>query len=380
MSDVSKPLQPVFADYVDGETAQTHRVSVTIAGKAPGGALKLELPEQNGAVEWLLGDLRLIPDQAAPGIAVIGLTGDHPARLYVYDPSTAGYLLANCPRLKRPDKTPNLGRRLSTLVTGAVASVALIIFVLIPVMANQLALLLPRAGEQALGDTTYEQIRNALGHERGLAVWECSGENGTRALEKMLARLAGAAQFDYRLRVHVLDHQMVNAFALPGGHIVLFRGLLEQAESPEEIAGVIGHEMGHVERRDPTRLALRSAGSIGVLGLLFGDFAGGTVVLFLAEQLIQAQYSQDAEAKSDAFAHALLAAAGLPTSGMADFFLRLRDEFGDESGLMSHLASHPDLLGRADKAEAADVTNGNFKPVLDRWEWRALQSMCQQGS
>ena len=378
MSRLTKPTQPVFADFVDGENAKTHRVGVSIEGEPPRGFLKLTLPEDSNAVEWPLADIRLIPDQAAPNVAVIGLTGDHPARLYVLDPAFVIYLRAYCPALRRPDRTPNLVRRLTTLVTGAVAAVALIIFVLIPVMANQLALLLPRAGEQALGDTTYAQIKNALGQDRGLAVWECSRTQGVQALNTMLARLSGAAKFDYKLQVHVLDHDMVNAFALPGGHIVLFRGLLEQAKSPEEIAGVIGHEMGHVEHRDPTRLALRSAGSIGVLGLMFGDFAGGTVVLYLAEQLIQAQYSQDAEAKSDAYSHALLSAAGLPTTPMADFFLRLRDEYGDASGLMSHLASHPDLKGRAEKAVAADVTGGQFNPVLSARAWKDLQAICKQ--
>lgn len=67
---------------------------------------------------------------------------------------------------------------------------------------------------------------------------------------------------------------------MPGGLIILFRGLIDAAESSDEVAAVYAHELGHVVARDPTRIALRSAGSIGVLGLLLGDFAGGAVVLF----------------------------------------------------------------------------------------------------
>ena len=84
----------------------------------------------------------------------------------------------------------------------------------------------------------------------------------------------------------------------PGGRLVFFRGLLEEAENPDEVAAVLAHEIGHVVYRDPTRDALRSAGSLGVLGLLFGDFAGGTVALFIANQLINASYSQAAEARA----------------------------------------------------------------------------------
>lgn len=166
-------------------------------------------------------------------------------------------------------------RRLVISSGAALASVALIVFVLVPVMADQLAVMLLPEGEKALGDTTIEQIRRALDEnsDRGLPL--CTNVSGRRALRKMMDRLGRGADLPYSIQIHVLNHEMVNAFALPGGHIVLFEGLLKNASSPEEVAGVIGHEMGHVAHRDPTRLALRSAGSIGVLGLLLGDFAGG---------------------------------------------------------------------------------------------------------
>ncbi len=80
--------------------------------------------------------------------------------------------------------------------------------------------------------------------------------------------------------------------------------------------------------RDPTRDALRSAGSLGVLGLLFGDFAGGTVALFIANQLINASYSQAAEARADDYAHGLLAQANISPAALGTFFERLHKEHG----------------------------------------------------
>jgi len=68
------------------------------------------------------------------------------------------------------------------------------------------------------------------------------------------------------------------------GYVVFFRGLIDTTECPEELATVFAHEIGHVEARDPTRIALRSAGSIDVLGLLFGG-RGGALVLLLANGL-----------------------------------------------------------------------------------------------
>ncbi|MCP5086498.1 MAG: M48 family metallopeptidase, partial [Rhodobacteraceae bacterium] len=266
-------------------------------------------------------------------------------------------------------------RKLVFWVGGAVASVALIMFVILPSMADQLAKMIPPEREAALGRTALRQIeRYMLGSENSLG---CTSPKGLHALQKMTTRLTVQADIPYDLNVQVFNHPMVNAFAVPGGNVVLFEGLLKAADTPEEVAGVLAHEIGHVVHRDPTRLTLRSAGSVGILGMVFGDFAGGFFALVLAEQLISASYAQDAEAGADAYAHDALAAAGLPSQPFAGFFLKLKDKYGDSDGLMSHLASHPDLVGRAAAAEAADaVGEGGFEAVLTEAEWADLKGVC----
>ncbi len=258
---------------------------------------------------------------------------------------------------------------------------ALIIFVLVPLMADQLARILPPEGERALGDATFEQIRGVL-DDTGLApVRVCEAEAGRVALDAMLARLAPEVDsLPYPVRLSVLDHELLNAFTLPGGRIILFRGLIEAAESPDEVAAVLAHEIGHAVHRDPTRDALRTAGSIGVLGLLFGDFAGGSVVLFLANSLINAQYSQAAEARADEYAHALLKQAGLSPAALGTMFVRLREEYGDTSGFVAHFASHPTLAARIAASEAAADGVSETEPVLGARQWQALSGICGAGS
>lgn len=365
--------RPVFADFADGESATLHRVRVEVVAAA----IELHMPDGGAPVLWPLVEVRRLPDQAASDGLVLGLAGDHPARLMIADKDLAARLSVACPDLERRHRDPHILRRLAILSVAAVASVALIVFALVPLMANQLATMLPTAAEQAFGDTTYEQIRKAFAEENQDKVWECTRADGLAALQKMADRLTRDAGLEYELRLHVLDMKDVNAFALPGGHVTMLRGLLKEAESPEEVAAVLAHEIGHVEHRDPTRLALRSAGSVGVLGLLLGDFAGGLVVLYVSEWLIQASYSRGAEAAADAYAHAALARAGLPAEPMAVFFQRLLDQHGDAEGLVSHLASHPNLRGRADAARAADTVGAaGFTPVLDADEWAALRAIC----
>ena len=366
----SGPLQ-TFADFLDGARARVQRVLVTLEPDR----VVVALPD-GARLDWPADALRAVPDQADEAGLVLSHTGDMLARLVIANADIAGRLRANAPQLTRPPPVENKGR-IVTWGLGAIASVALIIFVLVPIMANQLAAYLPPEGEKALGDATFEQIRTALGDGDFLPVESCEAPEGRAALEAMLARLDTAADVPYPVTLTVLDHDLVNAFALPGGRIVIFRGLLEEAANPDEVAAVLAHEIGHVVHRDPTRDALRLAGSVGVLGLIFGDFAGGTVVLLLANQLINAQYSQAAETGADDYSHAVLTRAGLPPAALGTFFERLRDEHGDAEGIYAHFSTHPQMTARIEAALAAQAAlDTETTPALTASQWRALRAIC----
>ena len=328
---------------------------------------------------WPYADIRQIRDQAGEDQIVLRLKSDPTARLILSDPDDHFLIRSRAKNLRRYVSHVKRGRLVGWAM-AAVASVALIIFVLVPIMADQLAEYLPPAGEKALGDTTFEQIRLALDETGFGGLQTCEAPAGLAALRKIETRLTENMELATPLTVHVLDHEMVNAFALPGGYVVFFRGLIDEAGNAEEVAAVFAHEIGHVQARDPTRIALRSAGSIGVLGLLFGDFAGGALVLFLAEQIIQADYTQEAEAAADTFAYTALLDADLPPSAIATFFERLSDghDHGDEpAGIMEHLQSHPALGDRIEAARAAEPDGAEFRPALSEAEWQDLRDICR---
>jgi len=366
-----------FADFLDGQTARVHRVAIRIDDSAEP-TLVIEKPDGN-IIDWPLDDLRLVPDQADPTRLILRPHWMEPARLLVEGKETQAIIRARCKNLSRRPSVRNRGR-LFIWSVGAIASVALIIFGLVPLMADQLATRLPPGGEQALGDATFGQIRIALGDNQTAPLTICENPGGVASLASMQALIEEQTQLPYPLQVHVLDAPIVNAFALPGGHVVFFKGLIDEAQSPDEVAAVFAHEIGHVVNRDPARGALRSAGSIGVLGLIFGDFAGGTVVLFLLNRLIDASYSQEAEAGADQFAHAALGAAGIPPSSLATMFERLRQEHGDSEGIVAHFQAHPTLGDRIEGARLADkLITADIRRSLTITEWKALQGICQSG-
>jgi Zn-dependent protease with chaperone function len=374
-------ITSVSCRYYVGASGRRLDVDVTLEGRDH---LRLSHPElPNGSVDWPLDDLRKLQDQARTDQIILTLRADtavdsaliDAARLTVDDPGLIMQIEALCPDLTKRDMPQGSTRKILTRIGGAVAAVALMIFVILPAMANTLAYIIPIKREVAYGKAVVRQMERFFG---GTTAGDlvCSSPDGDAALAKMIARLTETTPTDYELHVSVMRHEMVNAFAAPGGQIVLVEGLIEHATSPDEVAAVLGHEIGHVEARDATRGALRAAGSAGLLSMVFGDFAGGTAAVVIAEYTLNASYTREAEAEADTYAHNMMDAAGVSTKGMADFFGSLADLEGSMPDLPIYLSSHPDTDERADKAADFTQTQGATTPVLDEAEWAALRAIC----
>lgn len=363
------------ATFADGHAAQIRRATLTVDDQTEEIVIQIwREPDRR----WAFDQLRALRDQAGQRGLTLGLADNDPARLMVTDPTGAQLIRKFAPHLGRRIVTVRR-RKLALLALAAVASVALMVTVLVPRLADNLAAFIPPEGEAALGDATLEQIRVALDNRGlGIGVRFCEQPDGRAALDVMTARLEGFAALETPLSVSVLDHPMINAFALPGGRVVLFRGLIDAAESSDEVAAVLAHEIGHVAARDPTRIALRSAGSIGVLGLLFGDFAGGALVLFLTERIIQADYTQEAEAAADAYATRLLGDSGIPPFALAEFFERLQERGGEIPAILEHFLAHPAMEDRIAAARNTTFDSATAAPALSAEDWAALQEICSR--
>src|SRR5438067_7122963 len=114
-----------------------------------------------------------------------------------------------------------------------------------------------------------------------------------------------------------------NAFALPGGRVYVLSGLLAQAQSPDELAGVLAHEFGHVVRRDALRRLIRDGGTSFLVGLMFGDVTGSGAVLMAGRALLSASYSRDDERGADGFAVMVMHRLGRPTAPLGALLTRI---------------------------------------------------------
>lgn len=141
----------------------------------------------------------------------------------------------------------------------------------------------------------------------------------------------------------VIEDPTVNAFAVPGGHVFVHTGLLQAVANEAELAGVLAHEVAHIEARHSTEMLTRVYGIDFVLGLL-GDEQGN--IERIAEELATdgavAKFSRDAEREADTLGVAHLAGAGYPPEGIAGFFeVLLEQRERQPTALDQFFASHP---------------------------------------
>lgn len=369
--------------FFDGESGQ--RLDVDLSVDTAAQTLKLAHPDlPMGSQYWPLDAIRALSDHARDDQLVLSLRADasldsaliRTARLTVNDADMISVLTRLCPDLTRREVASGTGRKVATRIAMAAGALALMIFVILPAMANTLATLIPIEREVAYGKTVVNQMERFLGGKAagGLV---CTNADGVAALDAMTTRLTSAGDLKYELNVAVFDHEMVNAFAAPGGQIVLMRGLIDKATSPDEVAAVLAHEIGHVEARDTTRNALRAAGSAGLLALVLGDFAGGSAVVVVAEYTLNASYTREAEAAADVFALDMLDASGTDAEALATFFDSLDGLERSTPDLPVYLSSHPETSDRAAAARAFAQTQGRTNAILNDSEWAALQGICK---
>lgn len=172
---------------------------------------------------------------------------------------------------------------------------------------------------------------------------------------------AGAAD-----RFHVLQSDLPNAFALPGGHIVLTTGLLEALRSPDELAAVFAHEWGHVERRHVLRNIFRQASLHLLLAIVAGDQSALSGALRTAGQLGSLSYNRDYEREADDEAMALLAAHGTSPTALAEALASIRKASGEKGNTLGFLSTHPAPAERVQRIERAAAR----MPVHGEAGWR----------
>jgi Zn-dependent protease with chaperone function len=360
------------AVFFDGATSARHDVTLELNDYAvvifgPAG----ELIDQ-----WPYPRLKHL--SAPAHIFRVGLRkADNLARLEIADQEMAHAIDLACPDIDRTGASARKARgRAITLSFLAAVSLFAVAVYGVPMLADRLSPLVPQGIERRLGSAADTQVRTMLDKGPRDRPFECGGapveQAGRAAFEKLMNRLRGAAALRIPLRTAVIRRDEANAIALPGGHVYVFKGLIDQAETVDEVAGVIAHELGHVANRDGTRAILQATGLSLIFGILIGDFVGGGAVVLASESLLKSAYSRDAESRADGYAVRTMQTAGGDPRALGRFLARIAGKARSGSIFMDHPAT-PDRVAHIDAIAPPQSGGGS---LLDAAEWRALKRIC----
>lgn len=356
---------PIQAKYFDGASSRRRDVLVSLR---PDGLLAQEGGET--LAFWPYDAIRRA-DSGGVGMRLRSARAAELARLDIPDEDDARRVAALCPRLDDHAGGRVSSARIVLWSLAATASILLIAVFGLPLLADRLAPMIPRSWEAHIGNVVDGQFKAIFGNKT------CASEDGDAALAKLVGALAKAHGLDLSSSPAVIDSRVPNAVALPGGRIYVFRGMIEAAETPDELAGVIGHEMGHVAGRDGMRRLIQSGGTSYLIGLLFGDVTGSGAAIWITRTLLDSAYSRDAETHADDFAAAALAKLGRSPEPLGELLVRVTGE--KKASPMSILASHPVSGERLERLRARKIV-ATGPQLLDFGEWRALKAICSKAN
>ena len=364
------------AIFFDGVTSVRRTVTVELGLTA----MKIRAPDGEALAAWRYGELATY--SAPHGMLRVGLATS-PARLEIRDRDLTAAFTARAGRIRQPGAIdPRTRRKVVGWSLAAVASAVMVAMFGVPLMVERIAPLVPLGVEQQLGASVDSKYRASLARDHGDG-FECgqgpNGQAGRAAFDKLVGRLETAAGLPFPVRAAVVRRADSNAVSLPGGRVYVFEGYINKAKTPDELAGAIAHEMGHIAHRDHVRRVTHVVGLWFLFGPLIGDFSGATAVAAMHTALLPS-YSREREAAADAFGAKLMIKIGGDARADANFLLR---GAGTAKWNVKMLFDdHPQNRERAAAIEAiahaAPKRNDSAaSALLTDTEWASLKQICR---
>lgn len=176
------------------------------------------------------------------------------------------------------------------------------------------------------------------------------------------------------------DDDVLNAFCTPGGFIYVYSGLVHYLDAEDHLAGVLGHEIAHAERRHSSIRLQREFGAQRLLEFVVLTqpmTVKNVATAAIVKELTTLTYSREQEAESDEYSVRYLSSTNYACDGTAGFFQKLLDE-GDGARIPEFLSSHPDPAARVQAIRKAAEEVGCSTKLGDPSGWRAFQASLPQ--
>ncbi|HWB45114.1 MAG TPA: M48 family metallopeptidase, partial [Hyphomicrobiaceae bacterium] len=301
---------PVAGRLSDGQTAAAAPVRVWLAANG----VQFHRDGDGQTSIWPYPALRsAVPLTAAARDVLLSLSPGGAETLFVAEPAFVQALRARAPALGAARQRWR-ALRPGLAVVAALIAIGGGVRALHLHPAQAVARLMPQHTRETIGRNVVASLTRTRK--------PCETPASRVAVEHLTSRLAAAAaEHPPAVHVVVVDWDLVNAFAVPGGQIILTRGLIQKAQSPDEVAGVLAHELGHVLELHPEASLVRAVGLSAAAQLILAGSSGA--LSNIGVLLTQLRYTRVAEREADTQALRILKNAGVSSAALGNFFERL---------------------------------------------------------
>ena len=356
--------------YLDGQTAARQRVSIRL--------MRLGLhatTERGDTLWWPYEEVRQTQGFYSGEQVRLERGGEFAEALLVSDTAFLAELRLIAPELATQFHNPARRRTRTRLaLLAALASIGIIAALYlwgIPALAAFVASRVPVSWEEHLGQAVVEHLAPPE--------MRCMDTDRVRVIHEIITVLTTPTQTSpYTIRVIVLNDSNINAFAAPGGYIVLLRGLIERTRTPEELAGVLAHELQHIFKRHTTRALIQHVSTGLLLAAITGDMSGATAYGLEGARILGIlHYSRQSEEEADAAGMQMILEAGIDPTGMIAFFEQLKKRTSETPSILKYLSTHPIPDDRIKKLKSlADRSRHRSVKMLTGSDWSDIKKVC----
>ncbi len=356
--------------YADGRAALTHQTTIDLGADA----LTFRFGETQYV--WPYAELRRADDGARN--VILKRHPDTGERLFLDETDSARLIIA-APAL---NSRRAFGiERPTTIValTGAAWALAAVFLLAVPLGAGPIADQVPPRYRDQIADISWSQID-------ALTEYCDDSDEAARILNDVAYRIMETSDVPMRddVWITIVDAPFPNAFALPDHSIVVTDDLIALAEHPDELVGVIAHEIAHIEHNHIMKNIIRSVGAGIFFDVVFGGAGTGQMVAIASVNLASLRYSRGDETDADLRGLDYLDAAGIDTGGLARLFDRFAEqerpttedesEGENDAGFPTMLSSHPATAERAAIARAR--SREGLSASINPTDWQIVRAAC----
>lgn len=358
--------------FYDGKSAKKHDCVISIISDY------LEINYSNKTEKWYFRDIYKISELQSNEQTHLKNNKNTDQRLVIDEPYFIDQIGNNIPGSK---KFNNYGLNYKSLRILAIICAILIplyllgyFFFILPVTSEFIANHIPVSFEKTLAKPYYRIIVDDDS--------SCNEQPGFKEINHIFNILKSTIpETRYDLRLHLIKSDIINAFALPGGDIILYSGLLKKTTRPEQLAGVLAHEIQHITNRHGTESLIKDYSLSILISAMTGNTNNSNSTLGIAKFIGLLKNSRENESEADNEGLKMLRQANIDPKGMVEFFEIIKEITGDIPGSIKYISTHPQTAERIKYLEnEISKTTYESRTIYSIKKWEELRKICDTES